>query len=294
MKKLFALLLCAVLASGVATGLVGCGDNTFNGNYKEVASEEQTEFLNGVANAEHYSITVENGVDAEVKVKGGLLLKNFFGTDISIDMDVSGNVKAKVVGEGENKDMVAEGAAKADITVITSKTQKPADDVQPQAAEPTDGNDAEGQSEPTKANVDVKAYYTEGFAYINGVINGEEKKGKKAVDIKEDLFDKVSSVTDGISLGSETVSGVAQGDLLGQLYAAINGKEGVKFLFDLSDKKVKVVLENFNANDKDGTVINGELYFIYDKDFNLAAIKADVKVKFDEEHELSVYISFKG
>ena len=268
MKKFVTFLVCLVLAISTAC-MFGCDDGTFKGNYKEVSADsaevqrfsEEAEQSSGTDN-----LDITKGAEMEIKVKG-----NAEG----MSLDFSAKAKIAQVGEDDNPVLQAEGAVKGSA----------------EYADETQGGNV---------NVDVKFYYTDGYAYldgktkteIGGITNETELKNKLPLELEKGL----SAVTGAASLipaagAVENVTGLVEGNIFAQIVVMAEGQENVKIYLDADARKVKVEFSEANV---DGETVNGTLYLVYDEGYNVSAVKADFKLTTAESGELSVYFVFKG
>ena len=273
MKKLLTLLVSAIMAVACCFGLTACGDATFNGNYKEVSEEQQAEFVQAASEADQTSISFANGADFSLSVKGKVK-----DDDQTINVDASVNLKAVANTVDEKTDYQAELAVKAKVDGI-----------------------------PTieKVDADVKAYYVDETAYANGYVQiGKEADGKinlknymslKGMDLSS-LMGMASGMANGAmsDLPTEQVAGLLDANLLATLvaYAELTSEQegmDIKLLFDINAKKVKAEI---NA-EIEGKKVNGALYLVFDENYNLIAIKAEVKLTIDG-NDISINLSFKG
>ena len=279
MKKLVTMLLCLVLVIGTAC-MFGCGDATFNGNYKTVTEEEQATFVQEAAKAEKASISsidFTKGADVSLSVKGKV--KN---DDVNVNVDASVSLKAIAVTVDEKTDYQAEVAVKAK---------------------------ADGVPTVEKVDADVKAYYADETAYLNGSVQiGKDAEGKidlknfislKGMDIQS-LIAMVSGMAgdamDELPIDIDQISGILDTNLIQTvvgLSALVNMSEesgiSVNLLFDLDANKVKAEIKV----DKDDTKIDGALYIVLDENYNLTAVKIELKATVDGG-DISVDFSFKG
>lgn len=279
MKKLLTVLLAAVMAAACCFGLTACGDSTFNGNYKEVSAEEQQAFVQAASEAEQNTISLVNGADLSVTAKG---------TMEGVKVDVSLSLKAAAVGEGDDADFQAEGSVKA-------KVEQPATSADA-------GEDASGFM-LGNVNADLKVYYTQGYGYANGTVQiGDTEEGKTtlknktAIDLSDlsDILGMASSVSEDVG----QYAGLLQGGLLDSVMNMSawmqldqSGNNSINVLFDLDNKKVKADI----AITDEGATVNGTLYLVFDENYNLIAIKADINIaNAESKEELTVNVTFKG
>ncbi len=277
MKKLVTLLLCLVLAIGTAC-MFGCGDATFNGNYKEVTadSEEVQQFAAAADRAENKVVNFGNGADFSLSVKGSAE---------GMKVDVSAGIKATLdTTDATAAKLIAEGSVKAKV-------------------EATDKDKSD-----SNANVDMKVYYKDKFVYISGkfdaAIMGQAAQADAKNDVKfklpldldsgiqEIIKELPDGITDAIDLPIGEVAGLLNGNVLKVLLNAEKESEGnVKIFIDAENKKVKAEIKIVNEQEK--SEINGTLYLVYDENYNLIAIKVEAKMK-SEEGELTAQLVFKG
>lgn len=264
MKKLVTLLVCLVLVIGTI-GMVGCGDSTFSGNYKEITadSEEVQQFSEKTAQSEMIDIT--KGAEIEVEVKG---------TASDMKIDLSANVKFAVVGEGEEAELQGEGKVKGEVK----------------------GEDGSGDG-------NINFYYTAGKAYVDGKINtkadGEtnetELKHYLALDLEAGLGGiagtAVGMISSRLDVDTGEAMGLIQGNVFANVVAMADAEEGIKVSLDADARKVKIELSDLTEEEMK---ISGAVYVVYDEDYNMSGIKVDLKVKDADGNELTVYAVIKG
>ena len=274
MKKIITLLLCLAISLGMVS-MVGCGDATFNGNYKEVTEEQQAEFVQAAAEAEQTSISFANGADLSLSVKGKV--KN---DDVDVNIDASVNLKAVAITAEEKTDYQAELSVKAKVDGIPTVD---------------------------KIDADVKAYYADETAFANGSVQiGKDADGKidlknfislKGMDLSS-LMSMVSGMAGGATsdLPVEQISELLGSNLLTNLvaYADLMSENeestaSIKLLFDLDAKKVKAEIK---AEIED-TKIESTIYLVFDEKYNVIAIKVEAKATMNG-NDISANFSFKG
>lgn len=268
MKKFVTFLVCLVLAIGTAS-LFGCDDATFKGNYKEV-SADSAEVQQFSENAEQSSRTdnldITRGAQMEIKVKGSAE---------GMNLDFSANAKIAATGEDTYPVLQAEGAVKGSAEYV---------------------DEAEGAN----VNLDVKFYYTDGYAYldgktkvvIGGIKNETELKNKFSLELEKGLGE-IMGATSFLSAAVEIdgVADLAEGNIFAQIVVMAEGQENIKIYLDADARKVKIEFSEANV---DGETVSGTLYLVYDAGYNVSAIKADIKIATAESEEISVYFVFKG
>lgn len=260
MKKLITLLLCLVIAIGTPC-MFGCGDATFNGNYKEVSADstEVQQFSEATAKSEMVDVT--KGVEVEFKIKG-----NAGGSD----MDISANVKVAAEGEGNDVKLQAAGSLKGKV-----------------------------KSSDANADMNFNIYYTNGYGYIGGKMKAtasgtsaeEELKFKMRWDIENSLNEIMGIASDEIDLPAGEMEGLTQGNVFANLIAEFEGQEGVKIYIDADGRKARIEVSEF---DVEGTKLSGAIFFVYDENYNMTAFKLDFKAKTAENEEVSAYLVIKG
>lgn len=268
MKKFVVFLVCLVLAIGTAC-MFGCDDGTFKGNYKEV-SADSAEVQQFSENAEKSSRTenldITRGAQMEIKVKGSA---------DGMTLDFSANAKIAQVGEENYPVLQAEGAVKGSMEYV---------------------NETQGGN----VNLDVKFYYTDGYAYLNGKTETEIGGVKSETELKNklpfELEKGLSAITGAASVlpgadDIEDIAALAEGNVFAELVLMAEGQENVKIYLDADARKVKVEFSEANV---DGETVSGTLYLVYDAGYNVSAVKADFKMAAADSEEISVYFVFKG
>ena len=92
MKKLITILLCAVMALSVVA-MTGCGDSTFNGNYKEATAEEVAAYAQTVSqDANNATLDYNSGI--EVSVKSEMKI-----TDATSTVEENAEIKGKAIAK---------------------------------------------------------------------------------------------------------------------------------------------------------------------------------------------------
>lgn len=267
MKKFVAFLVCLVLAIGTAC-MFGCDDGTFKGNYKEV-SADSAEVQQFSENAEKSSRTdnldITRGAQIEIKAKS-----NAEG----MTLDFSADAKIAQVGEDNYPVLQAEGTVKGSMEYVDG----------------TQGGNV---------NLNVKLYYTDGYAYLNGTTKTEIGGVKSETELKNklsfELEKGLSAITDAVSLlpaaAIDNVADLAEGNVFAEFVVMAEGQENVKIYLDADARKVKVEFSEANV---DGETVSGTLYLVYDSGYNISAVKADFKTATADSEEISVYFVFKG
>lgn len=268
MKKFVTFLLSLILALGTVC-LFGCDDATFKGNYKEV-SADSAEVQQFSENAEQSSRTdnldITRGAQIEIKVKGSAE---------GMTLDFSANAKIAATGEDANPVLQAEGSVKGSAQYVD-------------------------ETEGANADVNVKFYYIDGYAYLDGkteivvggIKNETELKNKFPLELEKGLGEIMGATSffpAAVEIGG--VADFAEGNIFAQIVVMAEGQENIKIYLDADAKKVKV---EFSETDIDGETVSGTLYLVYDAGYNVSAVKADIKITTAESEEMSVYFVFKG
>ena len=268
MKKFVTFLVCLVLAIGTAC-LFGCDDATFKGNYKEV-SADSAEVQQFSENAEQSSRTdnldITRGAQMEIKVKGSAE---------GMNLDFSANAKIAATGEDTYPVLQAEGAVKGSMEYVD-------------------------ETESGNVNLNVKFYYTDGYAYLNGTTKTEIGEIKNETELKNklplELEKGLSAITGAASLlpaagAVDNIFDLAEGNIFAQIVVMAEGQENIKIYLDADARKVKIEFSEANV---DGETVSGTLYLVYDAGYNVSAVKADIKIATADSEENSVYFVFKG
>ena len=202
----------------------------------------------------------------EIKVKGSAE---------GMNLDFSANAKIAATGEDTYPVLQAEGAVKGSAEYV---------------------DEAEGAN----VNLDVKFYYTDGYAYldgktkvvIGGIKNETELKNKFSLELEKGLGE-IMGATSFLSAAVEIdgVADLAEGNIFAQIVVMAEGQENIKIYLDADARKVKIEFSEANV---DGETVSGTLYLVYDAGYNVSAIKADIKIATAESEEISVYFVFKG
>ncbi|MEG9430099.1 MAG: hypothetical protein VZQ61_04160 [Christensenellaceae bacterium] len=278
MKKLVTMLLCLVLVIGTAC-MFGCGDATFNGNYKEVSADstEVQEFAAATENAENKVVTFGNGADLSVSVKG---------TAEGKKMDVSATIKATLdTTDPTAPKLTAEGSVKAKITATKD------------------------EDKANNADVDAKIYYKDKFVYVTGKIDAAMMSANTQADAKNDVKMKlpvdldagIQGVMKNLPIGEITENSEISG---GAVVEALNGNvlemlisakeeagDNLKIYIDAENKKVKAEIKI--ADEEEGSETNVTVYLVYDESYNLIALKIEANVK-SADGDLTAELTFKG
>ena len=266
MKKIVTFLLSVVLIIGTAC-MFGCGDATFNGNYKEVSasSAEVQQFsadTESASRSENFDIT--KGAEMELKLNG---------TAEGVDVDLEANFKIASVGDDTYLALQSEGAVKGTISGTFEKIE---------------GN----------ADIDVKFYYTDGYGYLNGkftmeisgVSNETTLKNKIPLELEKGIDSIINDVSNTLP-DIRDLAELADGNLFVTLVAMSENLNGVKLYLDADARKVKV---EFSSIKIDEIKCDGELYLVYDEQYHMSAFKVDVKITTAAGEEMTVYFMFKN
>lgn len=100
MKKLLSILMCFILVLGTV-GLVGCGDTTFNGNYKALEPAEAAQFKEEIDASSGEQLDGFDGVEVELKIKGSSVeFSGFQAVELSCYYKAVKNAENKVEMSG--------------------------------------------------------------------------------------------------------------------------------------------------------------------------------------------------
>lgn len=273
MKKLVTMLLCLVLVIGTAC-MFGCGDSTFDGNYKEASADstEVQEFAAAAGEAENKVFTFADGVDLSLSVKG---------TAEGNKVDVSASVKATVdTTDPTAAKLTAEGSVKAKITATKD------------------------EDKANNANVDAKIYYKDKFVYVTGKIDAAMMSANTQADAKNDVKMKlpvdldagIQGIMQNLPIDEIPAEMVADalnnGNVLEMLISAKEeAGDNLKIYIDAENKKVKAEIKI--ADEEEGSEANVTVYLVYDESYNFVAFKAEAKIK-SADGDLTATLIFKG
>ncbi len=261
MKKLLTMLLCGAIACS-AMAFVGCGDSTFDGDYKEATAEQLTTLTADLAvkdvEFDTTAITTTAGYEITTSSKTT-------STDEGVTSVSEGTSSAKMIKVGET--VVAEGnwEDKNTSTVMGYETK-------------------------------VKSFYFDG-SKIYMDVDGKQTAGGVEVPVKGKYFQN-SSLRGVISnVGASAITQGSLGDLVGM--AAMGGATVSMDMSDAAKTKVKVALTAkgiasmytmAGVTESQVTVNKYEYTFIYD-----ATTKAISSFQLVSDYAIaSTYINVSG
>ena len=260
MKKILAVIVCAILALG-AMSMFGCGDATFNGNYKEASA----------ATIEEFAQNTEKGEGFDVQTSGFL-------------MELKTTTKSAMEMMGVKMDINAESSANLKISNKDGKIQAAGSSKTNSVSKITGGENAG----TTTVNEEAEVYYNEGWAYRKL----KDADGETKVKVQISIESAIGSVIGGAEAGEDSsMPNIFDKELFATLYAEMGKTEGVKILIDAEARKVKIDVEGVTQG---AVKASGAIYLAYDANYNLIAMKYDIKMDMGEYGSITIYLLVKG
>lgn len=271
MKKILRITLCLILSLSVLSLFACGGDNTFEGNFKHEATEEELTQLAGALSSEDL-VADSNNIGFNLSLTMSSSSDSSFSEDYtqSSDMSFDFDMKMKVTSNGEDAPvmkMSMDGKFNIDVDVQTpSKTSK------------------------TKVSGDANAYADATGLYIGYNMKAKENGKEESVSEKTKFsIEEFGAVLEGL-LGSFTPEDPDVSDEPGDLdFSALISKAeelGLKVYVDASNGyKVKISIpysalsDYIEDVDGDITLNTCDLYITLDKDNRLVGIKFEIEME---------------